>query len=93
MLVLQFTNSGSFRETLRRRIVEVGMSMAAKLSKLGHSLDLGLPTAVKGGGSPERDKPGSTRHRYRLEQLVAGITKRNRHDEVNWGRRVGKEVL
>jgi hypothetical protein len=62
--------------------------MAPKLSKMGHRLDQGLP-AAKTVGPTERDL---RRRRYRLEQQVSGITKRNRHDEVNWGRRVGKEV-
>ncbi len=28
---------------------------------------------------------------YRLEELVSGITARNRHDETDWGGPVGKE--
>ena len=30
--------------------------------------------------------------RYTLEELVDGITDENRHDEIDWGRPVGKEV-
>lgn len=30
--------------------------------------------------------------RYRLEQLVAGITPENRHREIEWGPPVGNEV-
>ena len=32
------------------------------------------------------------RPRYRLEDLVAKISGKNRHDETDWGPRVGKEV-
>ena len=30
--------------------------------------------------------------RYTLEELVDGITPENRHDEIDWGPPVGKEV-
>jgi antitoxin MazE len=33
------------------------------------------------------------RRRYRLEDLVARITPRNRHPEADWGRPVGREIL
>ena len=36
-------------------------------------------------------KPRRQRH-YGLAQLLRGVTKRNRHAEVDWGRRVGQEV-
>jgi antitoxin MazE len=32
------------------------------------------------------------RRRYRLRQLVARITARNRHEETDWGKPLGKEV-
>ena len=32
------------------------------------------------------------RRRYRLEDLIAGITKENYHREVDWGGPVGNEV-
>jgi antitoxin component of MazEF toxin-antitoxin module len=66
--------------------------MAPRLSKLGRGHDVGVPTLEKRAEPDERHKDSSTRPRYRLEQLFEGITKRNRHSEVNWGRRVGKEV-
>jgi antitoxin MazE len=31
------------------------------------------------------------RKRYSLEELVSGITPKNRHDEVDWGEPVGNE--
>jgi antitoxin MazE len=33
-----------------------------------------------------------TRRRYRLENLIAGITEENRHSEIEWGPPVGNEV-
>ena len=32
------------------------------------------------------------RRRYNLEKLIAGITKENRHPEIDWGQRVGDEI-
>ena len=32
------------------------------------------------------------RQRYTLAQLLRGVTKRNRHAEVDWGGRVGQEA-
>ncbi len=34
----------------------------------------------------------SSRKRYRLEDLVSGITPRNRHRETHWGGPAGKEA-
>ena len=36
-------------------------------------------------------KPRRQRH-YTLTQLLRGVTKRNRHAEVDWGGRVGQEA-
>jgi antitoxin component of MazEF toxin-antitoxin module len=33
------------------------------------------------------------KRRYRLEELVEGITQENRHEATGWGRPVGLEVL
>jgi len=32
------------------------------------------------------------RRKYRLEELVSKITAKNRHDETDWGPRIGKEA-
>jgi antitoxin MazE len=37
-------------------------------------------------------KPKRRRRRYPLDQLVAGITPKNRHRELEWGPPVGDEV-
>jgi antitoxin MazE len=31
-------------------------------------------------------------HKYQLDELISKITARNRHDETDWGPRVGKEA-
>ena len=40
----------------------------------------------------ELAKPNRRRRRYTLDQLVAGITPKNRHRELEWGPPVGNEV-
>jgi antitoxin MazE len=37
-------------------------------------------------------KPNRRRRRYTLDQLVAGITPKNRHCELEWGPPIGNEV-
>jgi antitoxin MazE len=32
------------------------------------------------------------KRRYKLDELVSGITPDNRHEEINWGPPVGNEV-
>ncbi len=34
-----------------------------------------------------------TQRRYTLEELVQGITSENRHEEINFGPPVGRELL
>jgi antitoxin component of MazEF toxin-antitoxin module len=34
----------------------------------------------------------STRRKHNLKELVSGITKKNRHCGIDWGRPAGKEV-
>jgi antitoxin MazE len=79
--------------------------MTTQLSKWGHSLALRVPkAAANSAGLREGDKLSVTveqegvlviravRRKYTLDQLVAGITKKNRHGEADWGRPAGKEV-
>jgi antitoxin MazE len=37
-------------------------------------------------------KPNRRRRRYTLDQLVTGITPKNRHRELEWGSPVGNEA-
>lgn len=79
--------------------------MDTQLAKWGHSLAVRIPkTAVTSAGLRQGDRLSitveqegvlvirSTRRKYTLEQLVSGITKRNRHDETDWGPPTGKEI-
>jgi antitoxin MazE len=83
------------------------MSTAAKtqIAKWGHSLAVRIPrpvaqsarlregdplTVVAGRDGAIVIKPA--RREYRLKDLVGKITPRNRHQETDWGKRVGKEV-
>jgi antitoxin MazE len=77
----------------------------ARLSKWGNSLAIRIPQAlVKQARLSEGDQVSldlaadgsivlrSRAPRYSLEELVAGITPRNRHRETKWGPSQGKEA-
>jgi antitoxin MazE len=82
-----------------------GAKMRAKIQKWGNSLALRVPKGVAElvglteGGEVElvvEDggmvvKPARKR-RYTLEELVAGITEENRHEETDTGPSVGNEA-
>jgi antitoxin MazE len=80
--------------------------MQAVLRKWGNSAAIRLPSMVLKESnfclnqtvliSAEREKITITpakRLRYELKTLLAGITKDNRHDDVDFGLQVGKESL
>ena len=78
--------------------------MTTQVAKWGNSLGLRLPRSVaqeaqigdgdtvdvvvEGGAIVIRP----ARARYSLDELVAGITKANRHDETDWGTPAGRET-
>jgi antitoxin MazE len=82
--------------------------MKTQFLRWGNSLALRVPRAfVKELGASEGKRAEMTiedgalvikvakprkRRRYRLEDLIAGITKENYHREVDWGGPVGNEV-
>ncbi len=79
--------------------------MVTKLARWGNSLGLRIPKAVaekislQDGGEVEiRVEKGKlivepvAAKRYTLDELVAGITAANRHEETVWGPPVGREV-
>jgi antitoxin MazE len=80
------------------------MAATTQIAKWGNSLGLRLPKAVaREARIDEGDivdvsvENGAvviraSRPSYSLEQLVARITARNRHDESDWGTPVGHEV-
>lgn len=79
--------------------------MSLRVARWGNSLAVRLPrTLAEKAGLNEGDTVEAavaadgtvtlrpSRPRYRLEDLVAKITRSNRHDETDWGGPVGKEV-
>jgi len=78
--------------------------MTTQVAKWGNSLGLRLPKSValeaqiaEGDRVDVVVENGAivirpARVRYSLEDLVGGITKANRHDEIDWGTPVGKET-
>lgn len=81
-----------------------GDVMTTQLARWGNSLALRLPKSIameaklaEGDTVDVVVKDGSiviTRaaRRYTIEELIKGITPKNRHKETDWGRPVGREV-
>lgn len=80
--------------------------MTAIIQKWGNSLALRLPKAlatethIAEGTQVElvRTDEGvlvkpRRRPRYRLSELLEGVTRKNIHAETDWGRSVGREIL
>jgi antitoxin component of MazEF toxin-antitoxin module len=65
--------------------------MTGHIEKRGNEVVVLLdePTSLADGTSVEVIV---RRKKLTLEELVAGITEENRHDEVDWGPPVGNEV-
>ena len=80
------------------------MATTTQVSKWGNSLGLRLPKSVArearlddGDTVDVSVENGTivirpTRPRYSLDELVSRITRKNRHDESDWGGPVGDEV-
>lgn len=78
--------------------------MTTQVAKWGNSLGLRLPKSValeaqiaEGDTVDVAVENGvivirPAHVRYSLEELVGGITKANRHDEMDWGSPVGRET-
>jgi antitoxin MazE len=78
--------------------------MTTTIQKWGNSLALRIPSAMarqirvgEGDSVQLRVDADSLRvrpspPRYRLEDLVRRVTPRNRPDETDWGKAVGREV-
>jgi antitoxin MazE len=82
-----------------------GNAMKTQVAKWGNSLAIRLPKPVaeaaklRSGDPLEVDAEGPGRVRLRkpkrrptLEELVRAITPENRHEEIDWGEPVGKEL-
>ena len=80
------------------------MPNETQVSKWGNSLAVRIPQGIaKDAQLAEGDRVTfnlktdgsivlrSTRRKYDLEQLVSGITKKNRHSETDWGPPAGRE--
>ena len=76
-----------------------------QLAKWGNSLAVRIPKALAEEAQLREGEPLTVtvarqgglaikrgRRRYRLSQLVARISAKNRHGETNWGKRQGMEV-
>jgi antitoxin MazE len=76
-----------------------------QLARWGNSLAVRLPRRIVESarlreGDPLKLSVGKdgavvmrpTRRVYRLQELLSGITPKNRHDETDWGGPVGKEI-
>jgi antitoxin MazE len=78
--------------------------MTAAIQKWGNSLALRIPSAVarqirvENGDAVELSVESgaltirAARPRYQLADLVKGIHPGNSHEEVDWGKSVGREV-
>ena len=79
--------------------------MRTKVQRWGNSLAVRIPKPVaqEAGITAESDLEMSVdggtlvlapaRPRYTLEELVKGITPKNRHEEIDFGPPVGRELL
>ena len=83
---------------MKVRFLKWGNSLALRVPK-AFAQELGA-SAGKAANMEVRDgrlvveiaKPNRRRRRYTLDQLVAGITSKNRHRELEWGSPVGNEA-
>ena len=80
--------------------------MIVKTAQWGNSIGVRIPKAlakragISADSTVEIDeadegiviKPAGKKE-YTLKELVKGITRQNRHDEADFGRPVGKEIL
>jgi antitoxin MazE len=75
-----------------------------QVAKWGNSLAVRIPRAIaKDAGLAEGDRLlldlaadgtivlRTNRRKYTLEELVSGISRKNRHRETNWGAAQGRE--
>jgi antitoxin MazE len=80
--------------------------MEVMIKKWGNSAAVRLPAAVMKAANIALDQPvevhaedgrvviqPARKHDYRLDDLLAGITRKNRHEAVDTGPAVGREVL
>lgn len=79
--------------------------MRVTVKKWGNSASVRIPAAIMKAAHLEVDQELDIREedgvviltptryvKYDLEELIAGITEENKHDLVDWGEPVGKEI-
>jgi len=78
--------------------------MTTKIGKWGNSLAVRIPDEfaenlnLRNGSLVKFEQSGNkiiiakTKPKYNLEDMVKGITNKNRHKEFDWGKPMGKEV-
>jgi antitoxin MazE len=79
---------------MRAKVQRWGSSLAVRIPKpvvleVGIHVDADMEMSVEGGNlvlAPARS-------RYTLAELVQGITAKNRHEEIDFGPPVGRELL
>jgi antitoxin MazE len=70
-----------------------GNSLAVRIpALLAESAGLGEGSEVDLRVSAGRLVVEPVRPRYELKKLIEGITRKNRHQEIDWGKPLGKEV-
>lgn len=79
---------------MRAKVQRWGNSLAVRIPKpvaqeVGMTADLEVEMSIKSGTLVL----APTRRLYTLEELVKGITAKNRHDEIDFGPPVGREIL
>ena len=80
--------------------------MTVLIKKSGNSASVRIPASVMAAARLKLNQPVEVReeqgriivepirsHEYDLADLIAGITDENRHEEIDFGRPVGKESL
>lgn len=78
---------------MQARIARWGNSLAVRIPKaFAQELRLSEGTDIEITAEDGKVVVAPAAKRYRLDELVAGITPENRHDETDWGDAVGKEV-
>ncbi len=82
---------------MKTEFLRWGNSLAVRVpsafaKELGASEGKRAEMTIEDGALVVKVARSRKRRRYRLEELIAGITKENYHPEVEWGPPVGNEV-
>ncbi|OHB11550.1 MAG: MazF family transcriptional regulator [Candidatus Zambryskibacteria bacterium RIFCSPLOWO2_02_FULL_44_12b] len=75
------------------KIRKWGNSLAVRIpDEFAENLDLRDGSVVGFQQLGDRMIISKTKPKYTLEDMVKGITKKNRHKEFDWGKPMGKEI-